>query len=115
MSESVRSGLSAARRFLSMPLPLDANTHRLRRSLAACSAEGVAAEIVGACFGPAVVTAWGLELGASPLLLAVLWSVPHFGQIFQLPAAWVTTFFGRKRVAVSVQALARHVHYRSRR
>jgi MFS family permease len=82
---------------------------RLRSSLAACNAEGVAAEIVGVCFGPAVIAAWGLELGASPLLLGVLWGLPHFGQVFQLPAAWVTTFFGRKRVAVIVQALARQV------
>ncbi|MBX3213489.1 MAG: MFS transporter [Labilithrix sp.] len=81
----------------------------LRRSLAACTAEGLAAEVVGACFGPAVVTAWGIELGASPLLLGVLWGLPHFGHVFQLPAAWVTSWFGRKRVAVAVQALARQV------
>lgn len=82
---------------------------RLRASLSACSAEGLAAEVVGACFGPAVVTAWGLELGASPVLLGVLWGLPHFGQVFHIPAAWVTTLFGRKRVAVAVQAVARQI------
>jgi hypothetical protein len=82
---------------------------RLRASLAACSAEGLAAEVVGACFGGAVLTAWGVELGASPILLGVLWGLPHFGQVFQLPASWVTTYFGRKRVAVVMHAIARQI------
>ncbi len=82
---------------------------RLRTSLAACSAEGVAAQIVDVCFGPAVIAAWGLELGASPFVLAVLWGLPHFGHILQLPAAWVTTTFGRKRVAIVAQAMARQL------
>ncbi len=82
---------------------------KLRSSLTACSAEGLTAEIVGACFSGAVVTAWGLELRASPVLLGVLWGLPHFGQIFQLPASWVTSRFGRKRVAVGMHALARQI------
>lgn len=113
MNATQPTPLSTARRSLSLAPPVDEaaprSAQRLRKSLAACSAEGLAAEVVGACFGPAVVTAWGIELGASPLLLGVLWAVPHFGQVFQLPAAWVTTFYGRKRVAVVVQALARQV------
>ena len=115
MNATQPTPLSTARRSLSLAPPSSVDeaappsAQRLRKSLAACSAEGLAAEVVGACFGPAVVTAWGIELGASPLLLGVLWAVPHFGQVFQLPAAWVTTFFGRKRVAVTVQALARQV------
>jgi MFS family permease len=82
---------------------------RLRRSLEACCAEGIAAEIVSACFSGAVVTAWGLELGASPVLLGVLWGLPHFGQLFQIPASWVTTRFGRRRVAVVAHAIARQI------
>jgi hypothetical protein len=82
---------------------------KLRASLATCSAEGLAAEVVAACFSGVVVTAWGLLLGASPVLLGVLWGLPHFGQVFQLPASWVTTHFGRKRVAVVMHALARQV------
>src|SRR5439155_14173889 len=80
---------------------------RLRASLVACSGEGLVAEVVGACFGNAVVTAWGVELGASPLLFGALWGLPYFGQIFQLPGAWITSRFGRKRVAVVMNALAR--------
>ena len=80
---------------------------RLRATLVTCSGEGAVAEIVGACFSSAVVTAWGVELGASPVLLGVLWGLPYFGQIFQLPGAWVTARFGRKRVAVVMNALAR--------
>jgi MFS family permease len=91
------------------PAGLARRGKRLRRSLVACSAEGLAAEVVSACFGPAVVAAWGIELGASPLLLAALWSVPQLSQLFMLPAAWVTTAFGRKRVAVAAQALARQI------
>jgi MFS family permease len=79
----------------------------LRNSLQACSGEGLVAEVVGVCFGSTVVTAWGIELGASPLLLSVLWGLPYFGQAFQLPGAWVTSRFGRKRVAVAMNALAR--------
>lgn len=65
--------------------------------------------MVAACFSGAVVTAWGLELGASPVLLGVLWGLPHFGQVFQVPASWVTARFGRKRVAVVMHALARQI------
>ena len=81
----------------------------LRASLAACTAEGLAAEIVGACFGNAVLTAWAVELGASPLLLGVLWGLPYFGQVFQLPALWLTSHLGRKRAAVLTHTLGRQV------
>ena len=82
---------------------------RLRASLAACSREGVAAEALGACFGNAVLTAWALELGASSLLVGALWGLPYFGQIFQLPGAWITSRFGVKRTAVVFNAIARQV------
>lgn len=81
----------------------------LRLSLEACTAEGLAAEVVGACFGNAVLTAWAVELGASPLLLGVLWGLPYFGQVFQVPALWVTSHLGRKRAAVLTHTLGRQV------
>jgi hypothetical protein len=117
MNQTLRPKVSADSRALvlgpepSSPPPEEQTFIRskLRSSLVACSAEGLVSEVVGACFGPAVVAAWGVELGASPLLLGVLWGLPHFGQVFQLPASWVTSFWGRKRVAVVVQALARQV------
>jgi MFS family permease len=81
----------------------------LRASLAACTAEGLAAEVVGACFGNAVLTAWAVELGASPLLLGVLWGLPYFGQVFQVPALWLTSHLGRKRAAVVTHTLSRQI------
>src|SRR5688500_411013 len=41
----------------------------MRRSLAASTAEGVAAEVVQACAGSAMATAWALHLRSGPLLL----------------------------------------------
>jgi hypothetical protein len=55
------------------------------------------------------MTAWALELGASPLLLGILWGLPYFGQIFQIPALWVTAHVGRKRAAVIAHCVARQV------
>ncbi|HVH45768.1 MAG TPA: MFS transporter [Labilithrix sp.] len=112
MNEAPLPTQSVLTRSLPPPPPFVDQTRgpsRLRTSLAACSAEGLAAEVVGACFGNAVVTAWGVAVGASPLLLGVLWGLPHFGQVFQLPASWVTSRFGRKRVAVVMHSLARQI------
>jgi hypothetical protein len=89
--------------------PLLPRFSRLRASLAACTGEGLAAEAVSACFGNAVVTAWGIELGASPVVLGALWGLPYFGQVFQLPGAWVTARFGAKRTSVVANAIARQV------
>jgi hypothetical protein len=50
-----------------------------------------------------------VELGASPLLLGVLWGLPYFGQIFQVPALWLTSHLGRKRATVLTHGLARQV------
>lgn len=111
MNETPFPTQSVVSRSLPPPPPVETqpSPSKLRASLAACSGEGLAAEVVAACFGTPVVTAWALELGASPLLLGVLWGLPHFGQVLQLPASWVTTHFGRKRVAVWAHALARQV------
>jgi MFS family permease len=56
-----------------------------------------------------VLTAWAVELGASPLLLGVLWGLPYFGQVLQIPALWVTSRLGKKRAAVLTHAVARQV------
>lgn len=82
---------------------------KLRRSLEACTAEGLVAEVVGACFGSAVLAAWAVELHASPLLLGALWGLPYFGQLLQLPALWFTAALGRRRAAVVTHAFARQV------
>lgn len=93
----------------SLPPCSPARRASLRVTLAACTAEGLAAEVVGACFGNAVLTAWAVELGASPLLLGVLWGLPYFGQVFQVPALWLTSHLGRKRAAVLTHGVARQV------
>jgi hypothetical protein len=81
----------------------------LRRSLIACTEEGLLAEVVSACFGNAVLAAWAVELGASPILVGVLWGLPYFGQVLQIPALWVTSRLGRKRACVLTNAIARQV------
>jgi hypothetical protein len=108
MNEAPLPTQSTLRTSLAPPSPSH-ERGSLRASLAACSAEGLAAEVVGACFGNAALTAWALELGASPLLLGVLWGLPYFGQVFQIPALWVTSHLGRKRAAVLAHSLARQI------
>lgn len=81
----------------------------MRRSLAASTAEGVAAEVVQACAGSAMATAWALHFHAGPLLLGVLWALPFFGQLLQLPAAWLMAHFDRRRVAIAGNGIARQV------
>ncbi len=80
----------------------------MRRSLAASSGEGVAAEVVQACAGSAMATAWALHLHSGPLLLGVLWAL-LFGQLLQLPAAWLMAHFDRRRVAIAGNSIARQV------
>src|SRR5512132_343052 len=81
----------------------------MRRSLAASTAEGVAAEVVQACAGSAMATAWALHLRSGPLLLGVLWALPFLGQLLQLPAAWLMAHCDRRRVAIAGTAVARQV------
>ena len=73
----------------------------LRASFHASHAEGVAAELFGACAGGAVLTAWALHLGATPLGIGLLGALPFAAQVLQLPSAWLTQAFGPKAVAVA--------------
>lgn len=82
---------------------------RLRRSLAASTAEGMVAEIVGATSGGAVLTGWALHLGASPLVVGLLVSAPSIAQVFQLPAAYLTARLGRRRLAIAAVGASRLV------
>lgn len=81
----------------------------VRRSLRACTAEGALAEIVGACSGANVVTAWALQLGAGPALLGLMWGLPQMVQLLQLPGAWLTSRFGRRKVAIVAVGGSRQV------
>jgi MFS family permease len=58
------------------------------------------AELFGACAGGAVLTAWAIHLGASPLVIGMLGALPLASQILQIPGAWLTQAWGAKRVAV---------------
>lgn len=81
----------------------------VRRSLAACTVEGALAEVVGACAGANVVTAWAIQLGAGPALLGLMWGLPQIVQLLQLPAAWLTSRFGRRKVAILAVGGSRQV------
>lgn len=70
-------------------------------------AEGVVAEVIAACVGGAALTAWAFQLGASPTLIGLLWALNYFSQAFQFPAAWITSRFGRRRVAIWGHAASR--------
>ncbi len=72
----------------------------LRRSLRISVAEGVLAEVIASCSTGAVLTGWAVLLGCSPMQVAVLSALPFLSQILQLPSAWITSAFGRRRVTV---------------
>jgi MFS family permease len=72
----------------------------LRTSFRASYAEGAVAELFAACAGGAVLTAWAIHLGASPLVIGMLGALPLASQMLQIPGAWLTEAWGPKRVAV---------------
>lgn len=80
---------------------------RLRKSLGAATAEGVVAEVVMACAGGAVLTGWALHLGCSPFAIGLLAALPFIAQVLQLPAVWITSAFGKRRVAILAVGLSR--------
>ncbi|BDG08759.1 MFS transporter [Anaeromyxobacter paludicola] len=91
--------------------------HALRRALSLSTAEGMAAEVVGACSvgsgfaAGAVLAGWALHLGCGPLWLGLLGALPFFAHLAQLPAALVTSAFGRRRVAIAAVAASRQVFW----
>lgn len=80
---------------------------RLRESLRASVAEGMFAEVVGACTGGAVLMAWALSLGGGPMLIGFLGALPFLAHLVQLPAAWTTATFGARRTTLVAVALSR--------
>jgi len=81
----------------------------LRRSLTACTAEGAAAEVVGACCGGAALTGWALHLGMSPKLIGMVGALPVVAQVLQLLGAFLTARFGHKRTAICCIAISRQM------
>ena len=81
----------------------------LRASLDASCIEGVGAEVVTACAGGAIWTAWALQLGMSPVVTGVLGALPYLAQFVQFPAAWMTSRLGHRRAALWAVTLSRQV------
>jgi hypothetical protein len=84
---------------------------RLRRTLGASVAEGMFAEVFTACAGATVLTAWAIALKLGPFLVGVMTALPFFAQFVQFPAAWLTSFFGHRRVALTAVCLSRLVMF----
>ncbi len=83
--------------------------HALRRSLRASVSEGIVAEVFTACAGATVLTGWALALKLGPFLVGVMTALPFFAQFIQFPAAWLTSTFGHRRVALVAVCLSRQV------
>ncbi len=88
-------------------MPSPARPRPLRRTLATSTVEGMFAEVVAACSGGAVLTGWALHLGCVPLQVGVLGSLGFLAQLVQLPAAWLTSALGRRRVAIAAVTASR--------
>lgn len=82
----------------------------LARSLRTSTAEGVAAELVGAAASTAAITAWALHLGCGAGAIAVLGAMPFLAHVLQLPAAALTARFGARRVALGAVAISRQAY-----
>ncbi|QRO02101.1 MFS transporter [Archangium violaceum] len=89
--------------------PGTAARRALRLSLKASVSEGIVAEVFTACAGATVLTAWALALKLGPFLVGVMTALPFFAQFIQFPAAWLTSTFGYRRVALVAVFLSRQV------
>ena len=81
----------------------------VRRTLGISVAEGVVAELVGACASGGAITAWALYLGLTPVLVGVLGALPFAAQIVQIPSAWLTRSRGGRRTALWTIGVSRQL------
>ncbi|TQF16015.1 MFS transporter [Myxococcus llanfairpwllgwyngyllgogerychwyrndrobwllllantysiliogogogochensis] len=84
---------------------------RLRATLGASVVEGMFTEVFTACAGATVLTAWAIALKLGPLLVGVMTALPFLAQFVQFPAAWLTSAFGHRRVALTAVCLSRLVMF----
>ncbi|PTL80904.1 MFS transporter [Vitiosangium sp. GDMCC 1.1324] len=91
------------------PAPDTVERKSLRHSLKASVSEGIVAEVFTACAGATVLTGWALALKLGPFLVGVMTALPFFAQFVQFPAAWLTSTFGHRRVALVAVCLSRQV------
>jgi MFS family permease len=81
----------------------------LRRSLRACTAEGLFAELINAFAGGALLTGWAIHLGASPLYTGLLVALPQIAQVLHVPGAWTTALLGHRRACIWLVGVSRQV------
>jgi len=84
---------------------------QLRRSLIACTGDGIFAEVITALTTSTVLAAWALHLGGNPFLIGLLGAIPFLSQIVHLPAAWITSRWGYRRVALFSITASRQVYW----
>lgn len=90
--------------------PLGAIPQRsLRETLRLSVLEGGVAELWAVLTTGAVLTAWALYAGAGPFAIAGLQAIGTGGQILHGPAGFITSRFGRRRVALFALPAARLV------
>ena len=82
---------------------------RTGRSLRLSIAEGMVAELVGACASGAVLTAWALYLALPATLIGLLGALPFASQLVHLPGAFITGRLGHRRAALLFVALSRQI------
>jgi MFS family permease len=80
-----------------------------RQTLSVSVAEGMVAEAFTSCTSSAMLTAWAIALDCKPMLFGLLWALPYLAQGVQFPAAWLTSRFGARRVAITAVALSRQL------
>jgi MFS family permease len=85
------------------------SSSRLRRSLRACTAEGLFAEVFNACAGGAVLTGWAIHLRVGTLVTGLVVALPQLAQVVQIPGAWTTAWLGHRRACISFVCAARLV------
>lgn len=83
--------------------------HALRRSLRISTAEGIVAELVGACASGGAITAWALYLDLAPVLVGILGALPFAAQLVQIPSAWLTQVHGSRRTALWTIGISRQM------
>jgi MFS family permease len=88
---------------------LHESRHALRRSLRISTAEGIVAELVGACASGGAITAWALYLDLAPVLVGILGALPFAAQLVQIPSAWLTQVHGSRRTALWTIGISRQV------
>lgn len=69
--------------------------------------EGLIAEVVAACAGGAILTAWAIYLHASTLVTGMVLALSQLAQLFQFPAAWTTSWLGHRRACVWLVSASR--------